>query len=130
MPVTQETQCGKKKTIKINTLKRTGITLALRMLTMTNFGGGFKCPQILQRDEKISYLSFLVANKFEFQTCPLVPFSQDTQLAVCPITSMRQPLIPSAFEAEQPIQRMTGNHCLFLSGFPCGSFNNVRCSAT
>lgn len=39
MPVTQETQCGKEKTIKINTLKRTGITLALRMLTMTNFGG-------------------------------------------------------------------------------------------
>lgn len=72
----------------------------------------------MQRDEKISHLSFLVVNKFEFLTCPLVPFSQDTQLAVCPITSMRQPLIPSAFEPEQPIQRMTGNHCLFLFGFP------------
>lgn len=118
MPVTQETQCGKKKTIKINTVKHTGITLARRMQTMTNFWGVLMSSNLAETDKKICYLSFLVANKFEFLTCPLVPFSQDTQLAVCPITSMRQPLIPSALEQEQPIQRMNVNHCLFLFGFP------------
>lgn len=115
--VTQET-VRSEENHKIKTLKRDGITLEWGMQTMTNFWWVSIFSNLAKHKYKISDLSFLVANKFEFLTCPLVPFSQDTQLVVCPITLKHQPLIPSAFE-----QANSKNDCeslSFLFGFLVG----------
>ena len=44
-----------------------------------------------------------------FLACPPASLSPDTQLDISPITSAYKPQIPSAFEPEQPNQRMSWN---------------------